>query len=114
MLLSQDSAPELCAKTRAVSTANSLIIGMFSSVAMKQPFNSWVASFFTVNSIMIEATIPSDDILAGSIVKNSPVVDEEEDEGNLYNLFVCEDYVEKSWTFGELVQPLLCSNMSST
>jgi predicted nicotinamide N-methyase len=35
-------------------------------------------------------------------------------EGNLYSLFVCEDYVEKSWTFGELTQPLLCSNMSTT
>ena len=43
-----------------------------------------------------------------------PVGTDDDDEGNLYNLFVCEDYVEKSWTFGELVQPLLCSNMSST
>eukprot|EP01032_Pedospumella_encystans_P038047 gene38047-43094_t len=49
---------------------------------------------------MSEATVLSSDILAGSIVKTLPVVDEEEDEGNLYNLFVCEDYVEKSWTFG--------------
>jgi len=39
---------------------------------------------------------------------------DDDDEGNLYNLFVCEDYIEKSWMFGDLVQPLLCSNMSST
>lgn len=37
-----------------------------------------------------------------------------DDDCNLYGLFICEDYVEKSWQFGELTQPLLCSNMSST
>ena len=37
----------------------------------------------------------------------------ESDEG-LYGLFVCEDYVEKTWEFEDLTQPLLCSNMSST
>ena len=57
---------------------------------------------------MSDSTVnPPKDILSSNAV-------EEEDEGNLYNLFVCEDYVEKSWTFGDLVQPLLCSNMSST
>lgn len=35
-------------------------------------------------------------------------------EDYLGNLFVCEEYIEKSWTFGGLTQPLLCSNMSST
>jgi hypothetical protein len=43
------------------------------------------------------------------------VVDEDEEEGGLmFNLFICEDYVEKTWTFGDLDQKLLCSNMSST
>ena len=44
------------------------------------------------------------------------VVDREEDEdgSDMYSLFVCEDYVEKSWVFGDLSQSLLCSNMSST
>jgi predicted nicotinamide N-methyase len=37
-----------------------------------------------------------------------------EEDGNLYNLFVCEDYVEKTWRFGDVEQRLLCSNMSST
>ncbi len=44
----------------------------------------------------------------------SESVVEEEDEGGLYNFFICEDYVEKSWKFGDLEQKLLCSNMSST
>lgn len=39
---------------------------------------------------------------------------DDQDEGNLYGLFICEDYVEKVWTFDDLQQPLLCSNMSST
>lgn len=37
-----------------------------------------------------------------------------DDDCNLYGLFICEDYVEKFWTFADLKQPLLCSNMSST
>lgn len=40
------------------------------------------------------------------------VVEEEED--NLYGLFVCEDYVAKEFVFDSESQQLLCSNMSST
>lgn len=39
---------------------------------------------------------------------------EEEEEDNLYSLFVCEDYVAKDFVFGTETQQLLCSNMSST
>lgn len=39
---------------------------------------------------------------------------DDQDEGDLYGLFICEDYVEKVWTFDDMQQPLLCSNMSST
>lgn len=38
----------------------------------------------------------------------------EEEEDNLYGLFVCEDYVVKDFVFGDETQQLLCSNMSST
>ncbi len=40
-----------------------------------------------------------------------------EDDGGDYNLdsfFICEDYVEKTWTFDDVSQSLLCSGMSST
>lgn len=40
--------------------------------------------------------------------------EDEDNEFDIHGLFICEDYVEKSWTFGEYQQPLLCSNMCST
>lgn len=40
--------------------------------------------------------------------------DDSAEGDNLYSLFVCEDYVTKTWAFGEETQDLLCSNMSST
>jgi predicted nicotinamide N-methyase len=39
---------------------------------------------------------------------------DDQEDGNLDSLFVCEEYVEKIWQFEDLQQPLLCSNMSST
>lgn len=40
---------------------------------------------------------------------------DDEEEFSLEKLFVCEEYVEKSWQFAEdCQQSLLCSNMSST
>jgi hypothetical protein len=39
---------------------------------------------------------------------------DEEDPDDLSNLFTCEDYVEKTWPFGDnFNQRLLCSTMSS-
>jgi hypothetical protein len=40
-----------------------------------------------------------------------------EDEDNVMSLesfFICEEYIVKTFTFGDLSQSLLCSNMSST
>ena len=42
------------------------------------------------------------------------MLEDEEGNDNLYSLFVSEDYVEKSWYFHELQQPLLCSPQCST
>lgn len=39
---------------------------------------------------------------------------DEDETDNLYSLFVCEDYITKEFTFGDEIQQLLCSNMSST
>ena len=39
---------------------------------------------------------------------------DEECDLDLYNFFVCEEYVEKKWTFGDIEQPLLCSKMCCT
>ena len=36
------------------------------------------------------------------------------EEDSLESLFICENYSPKTFTFGELRQPLLCSNMSCT
>lgn len=37
-----------------------------------------------------------------------------DDSDSIGNLFICEDYLEKIWHFGDLSQTLLCSNMSAT
>ena len=41
-------------------------------------------------------------------------IDSDDEGGFMGGLFVCEDYVEKTWEFDDIKQPLLCSNMSST
>ena len=42
-----------------------------------------------------------------------PAAEDEEESDTLCGLFISEDYVEKTWRFNDLEQPLLCSNMSS-
>eukprot|EP01038_Epipyxis_sp_PR26KG_P005698 gene5698-7865_t len=39
---------------------------------------------------------------------------EDDEDNNLSSLFICEDYVEREWIFGNHRQQLLCSPMSST
>ena len=51
--------------------------------------------------------------------KEKPSVEENENEENneddmFANLFVCEQYVVKNFSFWERKQSLLCSNMSTT
>lgn len=41
-------------------------------------------------------------------------VEEEEEEGMFANLFICEQYVTKQFSFWGKKQSLLCSNMSTT
>lgn len=41
-------------------------------------------------------------------------IDGSDEEETIYNLFISEDYVEKTWKFGDIEQPLLCSTMSCT
>ncbi|KAJ1402096.1 hypothetical protein B484DRAFT_457828 [Ochromonadaceae sp. CCMP2298] len=70
------------------------------------------------------ASFASDDPVPGSLPRpegeltsEEPATAEEDDAfdgGDLYNLFVCEDYVVKTWQFGDLEMPLKCSNMSTT
>lgn len=40
--------------------------------------------------------------------------DSEDDGGTIAGLFICEEYIQKSWRFDDETVTLLCSNMSTT
>ena len=48
-------------------------------------------------------------------IGNEKVEESDDDEGDVMaNLFICEEYVARKFTFWNCQQTLLCSNMSST
>jgi hypothetical protein len=71
-----------------------------------------MASFASYDPILGSPSLPE-----GELTSEEPATaleDDDFDGGDLYNLFVCEDYVVKTWQFGDLEMPLKCSNMSTT